>query len=94
MRSSSEIHWNKTPAAVTNVPHVKRMSVFMPVLGGKRRQSQLGKSVGKEKLSYRQDMLKSNEHINSLNALTQLEKSLEGGIEEAGQVSVLNETPT
>ena len=58
MRSSSEIHWNKTPAAVTNVPHVKRMSVFMPVLGEKRRQSKLGKSVGKEKLSYRQDMLK------------------------------------
>ena len=42
-RSSSEIHWNKAPAVITNVSHVNRMSVFMPVLGAKRRKSLLGK---------------------------------------------------
>ena len=37
--SSNYIQWNKAPAIAGNVPNVRRMSVFMPVLAGKRRSS-------------------------------------------------------
>ena len=40
--SSSYVSWNKAPALVGNVPNVRRMSIFMPVLAGKKRDSALG----------------------------------------------------
>ena len=70
------MRWKKAPTLVGNVPNVRRMTTFMPVLGGKRRGS-IDNEGEKECISHRRDPLQAREHIVNIMELQELDASIE-----------------